>query len=131
MGVVTAWRWYATELYLKPDYSPPPQNAFDHIGGWDTYGRDALFSGWEQLPLGPGQVNTVSTAVTIPLPGTFKAYAQVDTAYNDPSLYAEFGRNPEGYGVGDPPFPEESNVIAGQAFTVKGYIIYLPIIWRQ
>jgi hypothetical protein len=129
IGVITAWRFYAVELYLKPAYEPPPQNAFDHTGGWDTYGKEALFSGWEQPPLGPGQIHTVVAAITIPLPGTFKAYAQVDTAYNDPTLYAWYGRNPEGYGV--PPFTEEKNVVASQPFTIKGSVTYLPIIMKK
>ena len=129
IGVITAWRWYAVELYLKSDHALPPQNALDHAGGWDTYGFDAMFSGWEQPPLGPGQIHTVTTAITIPLPGTFKTYAQVDTAYGDPNLYGWYGRNPEGYGT--PPFTEEQNVVASQPFTVKGSRTYLPVVSRS
>jgi hypothetical protein len=129
IGVITAWRFYAVELYLKRDYDPAPQNASDHAGGWNTYGFDAMFSGWEQPPLGPGQIHTVTTAITIPLPGTFKAYAQVDTAYTDPNLYAWYGRNPEGYGT--PPFTEEQNVLVSQPFTVKGSTSYLPLVSRN
>jgi hypothetical protein len=125
-GVMTAWRWFAAELYLKSADAPPPQDAFDHAGGWDTYGPSALFSGWEQPTLGPGQAETATASITITLPGNFRAYAQVDTAYNDPGHYAWWGSNPEGYGI--PPYPEEQNVVAAQPFTVQGFVIYLPNI---
>ena len=36
IGVMTAGRWYVTELYVKPATDPPPQNADDHEGGWDS-----------------------------------------------------------------------------------------------
>ena len=87
-----------------------------------VYGLDALFGGqdFKQPPLGPGQIHTVTTAITIPLPGTFKAYAQVDTSYSDPNLYAWWGSNPEGYGI--PPYPEERNVFGGQA--IYGQRVY-------
>lgn len=139
IGVMTAWRWYATELYVKPASDPPPQYANDHVGGWESYIWDAMFVGggsWKQrAPLGPGQINTVTTAITIPVPGTFKAYAQVDTAYPDPCHYIYSGEEPfwgsnlEGYGI--PPDSEERNVLGAEPFTVRGVNIYLPIIRKK
>jgi hypothetical protein len=139
IGVMTVWRWYAVELYVKPAWAPPPQNANDHVGGWDDYNWDALFvSGgdWKQRPpLGPGQIQTVTTAINIPLPGTFKAYAQVDTAYYDPNHYIYsgevpfWGSNAEGYAI--PPYSEERNVLGIEPFTIKGSVTYLPFISRK
>jgi len=131
IGVMTAGRWYITELYVKPASAPPPQNAEDHEGGWKVYGLDALFGGqnFKQPPLGPGQIHIVTTTIKIPLPGTFKAYAQVDTSYSDENLYAWWGSNPEGYGT--PPYPEERNVLGAEPFTVKGSVTYLPIIRKK
>jgi hypothetical protein len=131
IGVMTAGRWYIVELYVKPASALPPQNAEDHEGGWKVYGLDALFGGqdFKQPPLGPGQTHIVTTAINIPLPGTFKAYAQVDTSYTDPNLYAWWGSNPEGYGI--PPYPEERNILGAEPFTVQGSIAYLPIIRRK
>jgi hypothetical protein len=129
VGVMTAARWYAAELYLKPASAPPPVDAFDHTGGWDTYGPSALFSGWEQPTLGPGQSITATAAIRISLPGNFRAYAQVDTAYNDPGHYSWWGSNPEGYGT--PPYLEEKNVVSAKPFTVDGSMNFLPIVSRN
>ncbi len=139
IGVMTVWRWYAAELYVKPASDTPPQNANDHVGGWDYYSWDAMFvrdGNWKlRAPLGPGENLTVTAAINIPLPGTFKAYAQVDTAYNDPNHYIYSGTNPfwgsnlEGYGI--PPYPEERNVLGAEPFTVKGSVTYLPIIRKK
>ncbi len=129
VGVMTAARWYAAELYLKPVSAPPPLNAFDHTGGWDTYGPSALFSGWEQPTLGPGHSITATASIRISLPGNFRAYAQVDTAYNDPGHYSWWGSNPEGYGT--PPYLEEKNVVSAKPFTVEGFMIHLPIVSRN
>jgi hypothetical protein len=139
IGVMTVWRWYAAELYIKPASDPPPQNANDHVGGWDFYSWDAMFVGdgdWKlRAPLGPGENLTVTAAINIPLPGTFKAYAQVDTAYNDPNHYIYSGTNPfwgsnlEGYGI--PPYSEERNVLGAEPFVVTGTITYLPFISKK
>jgi len=138
IGVMTVWRWYAVELYIKPASDPPPQDANDHTGGWDPYRWDAMFfseGDWKQRPpLGPGQIHTVTAAINMPRPGTLKAYAQVDTAYNDPGHYVwgtniPWGSNPEGYGV--PPYPEERNVLGIKPFVVTGTITYLPIIGKK
>jgi hypothetical protein len=127
IGVITAWRWFAADLYIRPASGPPPQNAGDHTGA-TLLKRGGDF---KLPPLGPSESITATATIKIERPGDYRAYAQVDVFYEgDPGHYSRlFGSNPEGYG--SPPYPEERNVVAAQPFTVKGSTTYLPVVSRN
>jgi hypothetical protein len=117
-GVMTAFRWFPVELYVRPAYWPPPASIKDHIGGVGTYGNFAFLkpfgsppdsSVWKIDQLGPGMSMTLQTAITFMTElGALRIYAQPDVWFDgDPGHYAEnFGCNPDGYG--DTP---ENNVL--------------------
>ena len=145
-GVMTAWRWFANEIYLRYATDAPPSSAYDHNWGTILYAGNALLQrpetpapdDWQISELGPGQTITLTTAITVigaQGAGYFKAYAQVDVQDQPGVHYAWFGSNPEGYctraegcDVNTRP-PEEYNVATlrdeyGQVFTINIPISY-------
>jgi hypothetical protein len=121
-GVMTAFRWFGNEVYVRPAGWPPPSSNSDHLGGVGTYlnyaflkpgGNPPDSSEWKVDQLGPGQSITLTTAITFTTElGNLNVYAQPDVYFDgDEAHYAKaYGSDPEGYGI--PPYPEEQNVLA-------------------
>jgi hypothetical protein len=145
IGSMTAWRWFRTELYMKPEWDPPPQHADDHVWGQIVYYGDAVFHkpgtefDWPVAQLGPSESITLVTVITTVRAsgsGRLRAFAQVDTAQKeDPVHYAWFGSDPEGYcdrpqgcEVSTRP-PEEYNVVTLLDELGQDQIIYIPEVY--
>ncbi len=152
-SMVAAWRWFATEVYLRAANDAPPVSPYDHDWGTIVYSgsallRDPRVDDWKVSQLGPGESVTLTTWVTIVAAtgsGDMKAYSQADVAnVNDPVHYAWFGSNPEGYcdrpaGCDFTTRPEqENNVYTLQDETGNPLIIHItdtfwldvwPSIW--
>lgn len=145
VGPMTAWRWFRTELYLKPETAPLPISAIDIMTRWEKYlGIDPFVFhkldpgfDWPVAQLGPSESITLVTAITVVRSsgsGRLKAYAQVDTAQEEDTVhYAWFGSNPEGYclraegcAVNTRP-PEEYNVVTlRDASGQHDQLVYIP-----
>ena len=130
-GVMTAFRWFPVELYVRPASWPSPASIKDHVGGVGAYGNFAFLkpfgsppdsSVWQIEQLGAGMSMTLQTAITFTTElGDLRVYAQPDVWFDgDPGHYAEnFGCNPDGYGN-----TPESNV------KLLPQPIFVPIAYR-
>jgi len=144
-GPMTAWRWFRTEFYLKPENDQAPKDALDHSWGQIIYHDPAVFHkpgtefNWPVAELGPSESITLVTAITVVRAsgsGRLKAYAQVDTGETGDAVhYAWFGSNPEGYcnlpqgcDVNTRP-PQEYNVATLQDGSGHDQIILIPEVY--
>jgi len=130
-GVMTAYRWFPVEMYIKPAYALPPYDIWDHFGGVGTYGNLAFLKplgnppespGWKIETLGPGKSITVQTALTFMTElGYQSVYAQPDVWFDgDPGHYSSiYGSNVEWYG-----HSQESNIAVAPTW------VYVPASYR-
>lgn len=142
VGPITAWRWFRTEFYLKPESDLPPTDPTDHSWGQVEFLGSAIYRlpgtefSWKIDQLGPSQSITLVTVITVERStgsGRLKAYAQADTAEVEETYqYAWFGSNPEGYCYrsqgcdADTRPPQEYNVVTLRDQSGKTLIIYIP-----
>jgi hypothetical protein len=129
VGVMTAWRYFATEVYLRQVDDPPPQGPRDHDLGKNIYTGTGLFSvngDWKVSQLGPQESITMTTYVTVLAAtgsGYLTGYAQVDVQDQPGVHYAWFGSNPEGFcnrpeGCDEATRPDEENNVKSLAQSI-------------
>ncbi len=129
--------WFAVELYAKPSsfaQPGPPTGPNDHAGGYcigeaapcdpaDQRSNFLYFFNYLSWPalVKPGDSVVVRWSVSLPAPGTYSLYIQVDSGFwwlDDPS----YGRVLE---------YNELNNIAPVGSISTGSSIYLPVVVRQ